>query len=267
MVTSATRWTVMMVLASLASACTNQTGPAVSIPAARAPEQIAAARPAASQGHLPTGMTVRSVGAKAYVVETFSASPPGSALHVVTSLAGKAKAGDAEAAYAIYLKIRDCSEQALMRPAAAPDSNCEGLDVDDGAAAYQWLELAAHRGSLQARLLYASDPEIVLGDAADMLRDPERILQYKTQAMRYLNEAAQGGSVDALLALADLYRGGTVVNRDLPMSYAYLQAAARADPALVPQVRMDELALEIGPQERARALQASGRIYEQCCVD
>jgi len=217
----------------------------------------------------PRGVKVRNLAGRAYVIEEFGVAPPGDAAEVVERLKPLAKSGDAATTYALYLKIRQCVDQVSVRPGAPRNpevfEQCKRLAADDYVAAGDWLALAADQGSVPAQLLYATDAESVLGSEADMLRDPDRVKAYKVRAVAYLNHAAEGGSVDALLLLASAYRNGVLVDENPGTSYAYFDAARAVSPELIPVRDMEEVAGQLGPKELAASTQKGRGIYEQCC--
>jgi TPR repeat protein len=143
---------------------------------------------------------------------------------------------------------------------------CSGLTKEEYRNAGAWLEKAAERGSVPAQLVYVSDPEAVVGDASEMMRDPERVKDYKNKSMRYMQSAANNGSIDAILKLGNAYSAGVLTERDSFKSVAYYSAIGLMDQSLVPQVRFSVLANELTPNQRAAALQQGRKIYEQCCA-
>ena len=73
--------------------------------------------------------------------------------------------------------------------------------------------LAAAQGSVEARLIFAKDPKAIIGDLTEALKDPERITNYRRDAIDYLNESVSLGSVDSIEALADIHdRGSLPIN-------------------------------------------------------
>ncbi len=165
---------------------------------------------------------------KAYVLGEQTKSPPGNAIEAIERLKPLAESGDVTAAYAIHLKLREC-RNAFSSP---PDDELlnvyqkAGIPKERILADYEktfkdcesardllgeegkWLEQAADNGSLEAQLLYATDPQPFVGNASEMLRNPDKVKTYKVKAMDYLNRAADAGNVDAMLGLASAYEGG-----------------------------------------------------------
>ena len=220
---------------------------------------------------------VAFLGRGAFLVEDFGAPPVGSPQEVVDALTPRAKAGDPEAAYALYLKINECKEIIDSRAMGAssqpiPDAarqleECIALDPESYATASQWLELAADRGNLSAMLLYSSAPEAMLTDAAEMLKDPQAVVEYKQKAVRHLENAALLGSVDALLRLGNAYRAGIITNQDYQRSYAYYEAVKMIDPSLVPQQTVDDIGRSLNSRELIASRDQGRAIYERCCAN
>lgn len=218
------------------------------------------------------GVRVKLLGGRAFMVEDFGSPPPGSARDVVRELEGQAIGGDAHASYLIYLKINECMEVlsrkgtgqiAKARPEVV--EGCDGLSSNEYARSSEWLKRAAAQGSLGAQLLYATNPEAILGDASEILRDPEAAIRYKEQAVHYLESAAAQGSVDALLRLGNAYRAGVLVNEDLSTSYAYYEAVRQISSDLIPAQRVKELSQQLNAAQLTEAITRGRKIYEDCC--
>lgn len=212
----------------------------------------------------------RELGGGAFVIEDMGRAPEGRAADVIAQLEPMARAGDASASYAIFLKLDQCdSRRRVVAEGGAPDSSayaeCWGLDTAEYAARGEWLALSARQGNLAAQLLYSADPQTILGNEADMLRDPDALTRYKAQATRYLEVAASQGSFDALLRLANAYRAGVLVPEDFVRSYAHYAAAREISPDLVPIRQMEWVAEQLTPAQRASALNQGRSIRETCC--
>ncbi|WP_147300620.1 sel1 repeat family protein [Lysobacter silvisoli] len=129
----------------------------------------------------------------------------------------------------------------------------------------KWLEMAAAAGDEQAQLLYASVPEAVLGGSAQMLKDPEKTVQYKATALRYLNDLASRGSTDAMMRLAGAYEGGIIVAPDPVKAYAYYLVVDRAKPGVISSYLMDSQLAKVPPGRVGEARDLARRIYASCC--
>lgn len=228
--------------------------------------------PADSSAAANRGTVVRRLSGRAFVIDDFGAVPTGNPAEVVRQLEAQARGGDANASYGIFLKINEClavSKRAAqgLQSRANPDvvMACRQLAADDAAKSAEWLSLAAEQGNVSAQLLYASDPESVLGDSSEILRDPDRAKEYKAKAIDYLRSAANQGSVDALLRLANAYDVGVLASRDPVSSLAYFNAVGMVDPSLVPQKQVEMLRQSMDAGQLASSLKQGEGIYGSCC--
>ncbi|WP_155760632.1 tetratricopeptide repeat protein [Stenotrophomonas maltophilia] len=208
----------------------------------------------------------------AFIVSDFGSPPAGDAIDAIRKLEAAAKAGNSKASYEIYLKLNQCLNvlkdsraQQTLPSDADTVKNCESLGPDDYAKASEWLSLAAEQGSLGAQLLYASDPEAIVGDASEMLRNPGAVDEYKERSNSYLRKAASQGSVDALSALGDTYMNGIMAPQDLPTSYAYFLTMKRIDPQLLSRRKLEFFENTLTASQIAEANRKSMEIYNECC--
>lgn len=220
----------------------------------------------------------------AYALQNQMQAPSGNAIEVVAGLRSRAEAGDARAAYAIYLKLLSCetalnqdindeeikkyemvnASEGLLEGRMTALEECKGIEgqlVERG----KWLEQAAAAGLLEAQLLYAIDPKPIIGDAADMIRDPQKVQQYKTKAVGYLNQLASQGNIDAMTNLAGAYNSGILVRRDAVQSYAYYRAVELAAPGTVPSNLLASQRSQVATNEVSRAERLADQIYQRCC--
>ncbi len=193
---------------------------------------------------------VHRVGANTFqLIRTGPFREPGDARQFVLDRAPASQRGDAVATYEIYLAVLDCKTAGspaelqdldAMQPASpAPGAlarierrleECASLLTDPTLMRGRWLEQAAEQGSVEAMLMYAIDTESIIGNRADFIREPERVIEWKRNAMHYLERAASLGSVDALLGLAHANEYGVIVKPDPVQAYAYYLAAAQVSP-------------------------------------
>ncbi|OBU49538.1 hypothetical protein A9K69_19580 [Stenotrophomonas maltophilia] len=144
-------------------------------------------------------------------------------------------------------------------------TRCQGLTPDDYASASEWLSLAASQGSLSAQLTYAGNVEAVIGDASDLLRDPDAVKAYKERSHEYLKSAMRYGSIDALISLGNSYGYGIMMERDFSLSYAYFLAAAKADPKLNNSPEIRYLKEQLSSTQISEATRKGNAIYDECC--
>jgi len=206
-------------------------------------------------------------------------SPPtGDAAAVIKSLETIAKSGNSKASFEIYQKIQECldiiqnqdgTEQistGYEKHKKEASNRCKNLSTDDYARASEWLELAATQGSLPAQLIYSTNISASLGgDAADYIRDPDGVANYKERAITFLNNASKMGSIDALGILSDYYQNGVMVEQNSSISYAYLAAIAKAAPDLTPKRQMNILERSLSPSEITEARRKAEEIFNECC--
>lgn len=228
----------------------------------------------------------RWIGPKAYVIGG-SREPraPGDALEYVVALKKRSDAGDADASYLMELAVRDCRNLIKNDPVASfdflrnagmsPDpaslvdderrlAECEGLVAAPNFYHGGWLARAASQGSIEAKLLFAIDPEAVVGPRTDWLVHPEALITWKRDAMNHLHDAAGSGSIDAVSQLSRAYALGRVTPHDGVRAYAYALAAARASPAHTSQRNLQELESKLDSSQRQAARSLASDVYETC---
>lgn len=226
------------------------------------------------------------VGARSYqIVRLGDARPPGDALDFVESLMPRARAGDMNASFEIYLAVRDCqnyitgeADKAFalemqggvdareLSTSERKLTECESLTKANAIWNEHWLENAARQGSVEAQIMYAVDVTSVLGPPSQRLSNPEKTLEWKETARIYLEQAASTGNLDAIVRLSSAYENGVFVGRSSELSYAYALAANKMKPGTFGSAFMKSLErdLPVKQQESARSL--SGRIYNACCA-
>ena len=62
-----------------------------------------------------------------------------------------------------------------------------------------------------------------------MVRNPEGLIRFKIDALRYLQTASLNGNVNAMIALAQHYKDGLIMPNDVESAYAYTYAAERTN--------------------------------------
>ncbi|WP_146165872.1 sel1 repeat family protein [Stenotrophomonas panacihumi] len=225
------------------------------------------------------------MGAKAYRLDGYPEMPDTSPRELVDTLTPAARKGDSHAALLIHLAINRCmrahrdrgdadalliraealgSAEAALAEEAQDIRQCSGLAREDYAHVGDWLSLAADFGNPLAQLLYSMEPEMVMGSLADIIREPERVIAYKTAALSHLKDAASSGSVNALERLGQVYADGILAPADPVMARAYKLAAARADPAISLQEE-EESAAKLTASQQADAARIAKEIYRDCC--
>ncbi|OBU56644.1 hypothetical protein A9K70_15320 [Stenotrophomonas maltophilia] len=129
-----------------------------------------------------------------------------------------------------------------------------------------WLSLAAAQGSVEARLIFAKDPKAIIGNLTEALKDPERIANYRRDAIDYLNESVSQGSVDSIEALADIHDRGIIADKSPEKSLAYWLAYQRAHPNSQSAASIARLSKLLQPNQIERSNEMSEAIYRSCCL-
>ncbi|KRG40714.1 hypothetical protein ARC20_12905 [Stenotrophomonas panacihumi] len=206
------------------------------------------------------------------------------AAQLAESLASRAQAGDSQAASQLYLVLSRCNHLArdtsidwrpeYMDPAlldrlgmseaqllaglewnalaseAAELEDCQNIPADRLRQASTWLERAAREGDPYARLVYADSVQDLVGGPREMLAAPEKVAQFRRDAITYLQAVAATGSPEAMARLAAAYSSGVLVERDPLLAHAYEIAAAAAAGSAIPASAVET---ELSSQELARA--------------
>jgi hypothetical protein len=269
-------------LATLLSGCSDSEGGGVSpnsevapqlhasanaLTSAGAPVHDADADPEARNGLVKTPLTGR-----AFTVRDFGSAPEGNASAVIHRLEPLASAGDGKASYEIYLKIDQCmplkgaSGGSRLSLDAKGEEECSDLPPEYLATRSDWLRLAAEQGHLGAQLMFVADPEQVIGGPAEIFKDPDAVVEYKRQAMDYLESAAYRGSIDALLQLGNAYQIGVMADQDNVTSYAYYLAAQRAAPGMVSSTRLQLLRDGLNAGQLRESNIKAKEFYDECCA-
>ncbi|SDZ20524.1 hypothetical protein SAMN04487939_12265 [Lysobacter sp. yr284] len=217
--------------------------------------------------------------------------PAGRAIDVIRRLTPQAEQGDARAALQIFQKLEQCqdamktdvragglADQAshagdrsyALKQIEAVLKDCQGIEEQDFASMAYWLENAADGGNLLAMLRYSSaGSRIVVGDATEMLRNPERVIEYKKKALGYLHQASAKGVPEAMLSLANTYKHGVMTKEDPVQAYAYALAAQMVHPSGPPGGQAQFLSIYsdgLSPENLAKGKVLARDVYDKCCV-
>lgn len=241
--------------------------------------------PPASQAAGPAGGRIY-YSKRLYGLKGDWSVPSGKLRDVLGRLAPRASAGDAAAAYELFLKLRECriflargfneQEADAYKQAGAGKAFLDSTEqtVDDCADAGDllrdnppgpWLEKAADAGLLDAQLLYATDWRAIFSGPEDLLRDPGRVAQYREKAMRFLADAAADGNLDALMLIHGEYDAGVRTRKDPIQAYAYYYALRKAAPQYASDARYREYSSRLSPAQKAQADSLGEEIYNRCC--
>lgn len=214
--------------------------------------------------------------------------PPGDALRYARSLLLASESGDAIATYDIFLATLDCANRlrnagVMYQEVSSGDSSltpashtaeekeklleCEGLLTSDDFAGKSWLKTAAEQGSVEAMLMYSTNPDHVLGDVRDYSLKPDLVQKWKDDSMVYLTRASSVGSTDALYTLSDVYRNGIIAPHSAVDAYAYRMAADKATGTSTDRRIQTSLTKGMTPIQIREAERRSQQILHSCCTN
>jgi hypothetical protein len=145
------------------------------------------------------------------------------------------------------------------------DALCSGAPADAVTRSDQWLSEAAESGDPRARYLYSSLVNLAwLQNPQAVYKNPERLVDYKPKAFAYLGELAAQGHVESLERLSLLYMH-PAFGDDRALSWAYAQAASKAENNHRAQAAMRKRLEGLPEADRARAVREAETIYARCC--
>lgn len=212
--------------------------------------------------------------------------PPGDAAAFARTLVPAAMSGDGTASYRLYLIAAEChtavspgvvESYRLTRHLLAPDypkqmarkmEECENLLLDPQLSdTGRWLRQAAEQGSLEAGVMFSVSMDKALGGPEVWARYPERVIEYKRQAMRYLQEGAALGDISALLALSQSYKNGFFVPPDPTKALAYHLVLAKVEPIPGEARGIERMEEGLSLAQRKEARRQADLIARWCCVD
>lgn len=199
-----------------------------------------------------------------------AAKPEGNASIVVPGLKSRAIAGDVAASFALWQWLETCHREAT-RTNPDPSLDCTGVGATDFAERLAFLEFAAAHGEPNAVLQFPITAGMrFLGpdghpDGTAIARDPEGYVQFRRNAMAYLEASALSGNVRALNALADAYSQGLLVHQDRVAALAYALAADRTGLSRGGGPWIERLTAPLSPTERQRVDAQAREIFRRCC--
>lgn len=241
--------------------------------------------------HQPIGSSAQSTGSrvalggKAFLLKIDAPHYEGDASEYIDKRIASARAGNAQSSYEIHTRIASCKR--ALNPGDAEEykayasaglgdqysrnieqeiERCKGLIGRADLGDENWLSLAAAQGSVEARLIFAMDPKSIIGDLTEALKDPERIVNYRKDAVNYLNESVSQGSIDSMEALADIYDRGIIAEKSPEKSLAYWLAYQRVQPNSQSAASVARLSKLLQPGQIKQSNVMAEDIYRSCCL-
>ena len=226
-----------------------------------------------------------ALGGKAFLLKIDAPHYEGDASEYIDIRIAAARSGNAQSSYEIHNRIASCKRalnsgdadeykayasvglgEKYSRKIEQEIDHCQGLIGRTELGDENWLSLAAAQGSVEARLIFAKDPKAIIGDLTEALKDPERITNYRRDAIDYLNESVSLGSVDSIEALADIHDRGIITDKSPEKSLAYWLAYQRAQPNSHSAASIARLSKLLHPNQIERSNEMSEAIYRSCCL-
>lgn len=255
---------------------------------------LAPRAPAPARAEAPPVATPKAPHASAAATldrahERFEVRVPAAAIPAeISRLEGRVTAGGTSSAYPLFALLEHCARAPYvaemfrgsraetppgLAPAVADDVMAEASQLEVSCASVpaallarrlDFLDLAATRGDLRARVDFASHPPEWFGTAQGLVRNADKLVEFKAKAMAFLHSAADQGSPIAFLKLAGLYREGALVERDNVTALAYYLAwDEMAGGGVDPYRQQREWGMSAAQLTQARDLQR--QIVARCC--
>jgi hypothetical protein len=147
---------------------------------------------------------------------------------------------------------------------------CAGLDSTELASKFDWLALAARRGSVAAKSQFYVYALEQFDTPQELVANAQRVDALKTEAIRHLSDAAAAGKPESMMALFDEYQRGVIVDRNAELAYTYARLLERRG-LLKPNTlaylhtQMSQLRSELTAVQIEGAEQRSEALYRRCC--
>lgn len=155
--------------------------------------------------------------------------------------------------------LTQAQTEQFLKSSGALDANCP--PDPDPYRVYALAEHAAEAGDLQAQL----DFSLLAAGVFDLQKaalDTDLITRYKRDSMRYLEQAAKAGSVEALSRLSENYDTGLFIPADPLQAYAYGYARHQLVNSPVSALRLGQLGRGLSAAQIKQG-QAIGTAYVQ----
>jgi hypothetical protein len=104
-----------------------------------------------------------------------------------------------------------------------------------------------------------------VADPSGPFRNPEKIVSYRQQAMRYLESLSASGNADALLLSSIAYADGILTQKDPVKAYAYQYAHSKGKNPTLIESDLASLSKGLSSAEVAEARAMGERIWQKCC--
>ncbi len=216
--------------------------------------------------------------------------PAASVVARIEALNRSLQAGDTSAAYSLFSLLEHCQraphmaatlrstrsdtpesavhrvEEGLIAEAELLDRECATVPRALVDRRLEFLELAATWGDIRARVDFGAYAPEYFASTQGLVRNAEKVVEFKAKTMAYLHSAAENGAPLALLKLAGLYREGVMVEGDSVTALAYYLAwdqVGGSAGGVDPYRQQREWGMSATQLNQARELQR--QIVARCC--
>jgi hypothetical protein len=211
---------------------------------------------------------------------------PGPALDALRSAEIALERGEPAAGVLMYKSIVRCRDnefedrqRELERSANDPENyerlltrnetalrDCAGVGRAEIARGYAGLKEAATRGDVASQLYYSSfGAEPYMTSTTNMLASADQLVEFRHDAIRFLDSAAAHGSIQAISALSNTYDFGILATRDEQKSYMYGYAAYLIERDSIAEQIAARLAKPLTAEQIDVARQQARQFLERCC--
>ncbi len=216
--------------------------------------------------------------------------PAASVVSRIDALNRSLQAGDTGVAYTLFSLLEHCQRAphmaATLRSARIDTPESASYRIEEGLIAeaelldrecatvpralvdrrLEFLELAATWGDIRARVDFGAYAPDYFASTQGLVRNAEKVVEFKAKTMAYLHSAAENGAPLALLKLAGLYREGVMVEGDSVTALAYYLAwdqVGGSAGGVDPYRQQREWGMSATQLNQARELQR--QIVARCC--
>lgn len=211
----------------------------------------------------------------------------GSIAEKLDDLRSRARSGDNDAAIQLYVDLSTCAnilrraeEFHQTRGENVPESvrdvarlqierlldSCKGVSATDTQKYIDWLTMAAERGNAWAQIMWVEAYSSSQDDPAWSLKNPEKVIDYKSRARSYLNSLAKECNLNAIAILKWQHEhSGVFVDIDQNRAYMYalVLQTMNGDPAIDKAVSRIEGRINAGDVAKGR-MQADAFVSSYC---
>jgi hypothetical protein len=194
---------------------------------------------------------------------------PGTAYQAYRSLSVCSQANDAQRALRVHENGMDASlKQSLKSTIESARTLCAGVGETQLKERLTYLRVAAKGGIADAQVTFFIEGPT--GEPFDFLaseKDDQRLTEWKTEALGYLEESAKKGFLPSISILVQTYSGGVVVseNSAIALKYAIAESMIRGvDPSKQSTVNL--LSKKLTPDQVDSALDDAKQLVAQCCA-